>query len=114
MSKIGIVAILMIFIAPTFAVASQGGGTGGDSIGGGTYLSSQGGGTGGDSLYTEIYLRSQGGGTGGDSVVVDVGNYSSVSEPPTSTFAPIAYLREAFQQYADKFSCLTNLGCSQE
>ena len=110
MSKFRIVAIMALLIAPAFAFASQGGGTGQESVGSGSYLSSQGGGTGGDSVSLGSSLSSQGSGTGTDSQGSGTGGDSASSATwrarnysENIQFTPLPAV--------SLWNCITNIQC---
>ena len=103
MSKLEKAVVMALLITPLIAFASQGGGTGGDSVGGGMHLSSQGGGTGGDSVNPGIYLQSQGGGTGND----DTG-----SRTDGSSYFFGEHTVRALQRQAARLRCSVSLRCN--
>ena len=103
MNKLKKAVVMALLITPILAFASQGGGTGKNSVGGDMHLSSQGGGTGGDSVGTGTYLRSQGGGTGTD----DTG-----SRTDGSSYFFGAHTVRALQRQVARLRCSVSLRCN--
>ena len=114
MNRLAKAAVLAVLIAPALALASQGSGTGQESIGSGTYLDSQGSGTGQESVGGSAYLSSQGSGTGQDAT--GTGRYlqsqgSGTGSAGDSLYAARMYTRQVIRRTANKLDCLTSFRC---
>ena len=98
---------MTLMITPVLAFASQGGGTGADSLGGDVRMSSQGGGTGADSISRGIYVQSQGGGTGSKAI----GSEITGSRTDGSSYFSGARTGRVLQQKVDRLLCSFGLRC---